>query len=76
MNKIVSTKRTSAIFLAIVLVTGTIAAISPSFITVEKAHAEILDFVMDMFESKDSSYSGEYQSNNNNDYYKSKYPTT
>ncbi len=31
-NKIVSTKRTSAIFLAIVLVTGTIALSSPSFI--------------------------------------------
>ncbi len=34
MNKIVSTKTTSTIFLAIVLVTGTIAAISPYFLTV------------------------------------------
>jgi len=32
LNKIVSRKKTSAIFLAIVLLAGTFAAISPSFI--------------------------------------------
>ena len=37
MNKIVSTKTTSAIFLAIVLVTGTIATILPSFMIEAKA---------------------------------------
>ena len=41
MNKIVSTKRTSAIFLAIVLVTGTIATLSfPTFMTISAAQAQ------------------------------------
>ena len=40
MNKIVSTKRTSAIFLAIVLVAGTIAAISPSSFIIKGVNAQ------------------------------------
>ena len=40
MSKIVSTKKTNAIFLATVLVTGIIAAISPSFIIGVNAQAE------------------------------------
>jgi hypothetical protein len=40
LNKIVSTKRTSAIFLAIVLVAGTIAIILPSFMTIEAVQAQ------------------------------------
>ena len=39
-NKIVLTKTTSAIFLAIVLVTGTIAAISPSSFIIKGVNAQ------------------------------------
>ena len=47
-NKIVSTKRTSSIFLAIVLVAGTIAAISPSsFIVGINAQSESYNYGMD-----------------------------
>ena len=38
MSKLVSTKKTNAIFLTIVLITGTFAALSPSFMT--RAHAQ------------------------------------
>ena len=39
MTKIVLKKTTSAIFLAIVLIAGTFAAISPSFVTIVDAQA-------------------------------------
>jgi hypothetical protein len=59
-NKIVSsTKRTTAIFLSLVLMAGTITAISPSFINKAAAQADISDFVMDIIES-------EFPSNNVN----------
>ena len=40
MNKIVSIKKTSAIFLAIVLVTGTITLFSPSFMKAAQAQQD------------------------------------
>ena len=47
-NKIVSTKRTSAIFLAIVLVTETIALSPPSFMTNAQAQSSYyIDGIMD-----------------------------
>ena len=55
MNKIVSTKKTSAIFLAIVLVAGTIALSSPSFI-IEDVQAQ-RDYGMD---KKYNSYGQDY----------------
>jgi hypothetical protein len=41
LNKIISTKKISATFLAIVLIVGTIAMITPSFMT--SAHAIAMD---------------------------------
>ena len=58
MNKIVSTKKTSAIFLAIVLVAGTIALSSPSFI-VGDVQAQ-RDYGMD---KKYNSYEQDYEMN-------------
>ena len=58
-NKIVLTKKSSTIFLAIVLVVGTIAAIFPSFMIY--AQAEVPDFVMDMIESEYSSNNNDYE---------------
>ena len=55
MNKIVSTKKTSALFLAIVLVAGTIALSSPSFIGDVKAQR---DYEMD---KKYNSYEQDYE---------------
>ena len=55
-NKIASsTKRTTTIFLSIVLTAGTITAIFPSFIYGAAAQADIPDFVMDIIESEFSS---------------------
>jgi hypothetical protein len=85
-NKIVSIKRNSAIFLAIVLVTGTIALYSSSFMTTASAQSEFYydtdeytKYAMDMVNDyEDSSshenndaYDSEYQSYEN-DNYKSK----
>ena len=58
MSKIVSTKKTNAIFLAIVLIAGTFAAISPSFMT--GAQAFLMDnnyepdYGMDSYDDKQS----------------------
>ena len=50
-------QKISTIFIATVLITGTLAAIFPSsFITMEKAHAYVPGFVQDMLNSIDSSY--------------------
>ncbi|HEX6294168.1 MAG TPA: hypothetical protein VFZ46_03370 [Nitrososphaeraceae archaeon] len=49
-SKIVSTKTTSAIFLAIVLVAGTFAAISPSFIIGVNAQSESYDYGYNSYE--------------------------
>ena len=71
MNKIVSTKRTSAIFLAIVLVAGTIALTDPTFMINaqatsdrEKAYDndEKKSYKKDSYDSKYSSYKDDYKS--------------
>jgi hypothetical protein len=66
LNIITSTNKTNAVFLAIVLLTGTIAAISPSFITGANAQAQPY-YGMD---SRPNSY-GPSQYSDRNDYYDS-----
>ena len=60
MSKIISTKKTSAIFLAIVLIAGTFAALSPSFMI--GAHAQ--QYGMD---KKYNSYEPDYGMNSYDD---------
>ena len=69
MSKIVSTKKINAGFLAIVLIIGTFAAISPSFMT--GAQAFLMD---DNYESDYgmNSYDGKQSYEKDNNYYKSK----
>jgi hypothetical protein len=67
LNKIVSKKKTSAIFLAIVLLTGTITLFSPSFMA--GAQAQPYYGMDDRYDS----YEAEYTDNNN--YEPTKYPS-
>jgi len=67
--KIVSTKKINAGFLAIILIVGTLAAISPSFVTGAQA------FLMDNNYESDygmNSYDGKQSYGKDNNYYKSK----
>ena len=65
MNKIVSTKTSNAIFLIIVLVAGTFAAISPSFIV--GAQAEPYYEMDDRYDSYEpTEYPSEYTDNQYN----------
>jgi len=77
-NKIVSIKTTSAIFLAIVLVTGTITTISPSFmITGANAQAQPY-YGYNSYgppEYPDNNYKKSY-GNDNNSYDKSQYQSS
>jgi len=76
LNKIISRKKTSAIFLAIVLIAGTIATISPSFIIGAAAQAEPyygMDNRYGSYEPRE--YPPEYQDSNNYNSYKSEYPS-
>ncbi|HET8856072.1 MAG TPA: hypothetical protein VFM28_00960 [Nitrososphaeraceae archaeon] len=63
-NKIVSIKRISAVFLAIVLVAGTIAIILPSFMTIETAQAQPY---YDEMDNDYNSYGQDYGMDDNND---------
>ena len=63
-NKLISTKKTSAVFLAIVLIAGTITVISPSFIIGVNAQYEPYD----RYNSYEPNYSSEYKDKAYNSY--------
>ena len=75
MNKIISTKTTSSIFLAIVLIAGTFAAISPSsFITGVNAQSEYENGYGYYDNNNDDSYnSADYPSQQSSDEYEPNY---
>jgi len=66
LNKIVTTKKTSAVFLATLLVLGTIATISPSFMA--GAQAESYYGMDDKYDSYEPIYPSEYTDNQYNTY--------
>ena len=70
MRKIESTKRTNAIFLLIVLLTGTFAALSPSFMTGAQAFLMDNNYKPD-YGMNSHDYKQSYGKDSNN-YYKSK----
>jgi len=84
LNKIVSTKNTNAIFLATVLVLGTIALSSPSFMTNASAQSESYydrmddrysnyeptEYLPEYTDKKYSSHEPDYVMDNNNNYQK------
>ena len=74
MNKIVSTKKTISLFLAAVLVAGTIALSSPSFITGVNAQYEPKYGMDTGYNSYASQYPQEYKDKNNYNNYGPDYP--
>ena len=71
MSKLESTKRTHAIFLLIVLVTGTFTALSPSFMTGAQAFQMDNNYKPD-YGMNSHDYKQSYGKDSNNNYYKSK----
>jgi hypothetical protein len=75
LTKIILKKTTSAIFLAIVLIVGTFAAISPSFMIVANAQQYGMDQRYNSYEpdyGMDNSYDDKQSYEKENSYYKSK----